>query len=52
MRRIMGDFFDFNDAGEQNSFDVIPDGTIVTVQLTIRPGGAGKDGMGDVLYAL
>jgi hypothetical protein len=36
--------FDFNDAGEQRSFDVIPDNTIVTVQMTIRPGGAGKDG--------
>jgi hypothetical protein len=35
---------DFNDAGEQRSFDVIPDRTIVTLQLTIRPGGAGDDG--------
>jgi hypothetical protein len=34
---------DFNDAGEQRSFDVIPDRTIVTLQLTIRPGGAGDD---------
>jgi hypothetical protein len=40
----MGDFFDFNDADEQKSFDLIPDNTIATVQLTIRPGGAGKDG--------
>jgi hypothetical protein len=40
----MADFFDFNDAGEQRSFDVIPDNTIVTVQLTVRPGGAGDDG--------
>jgi hypothetical protein len=37
-------FFDFNDAGEQKSFDVIPDNTIATVQLTIRPGGAGEGG--------
>jgi hypothetical protein len=36
--------FDFNDAGEQRSFDVIPDNTICTVQMTIKPGGAGKDG--------
>ena len=38
------DFFDFNNAGEQKSFDVIPDNTIATVQLTIRPGGAGEGG--------
>jgi hypothetical protein len=36
--------FDFNDAGEQRSFDVIPAGTICVLQLTIRPGGAGDDG--------
>jgi hypothetical protein len=36
--------FNFNDAGEQRSFDVIPANTIVTLQLTIRPGGAGDDG--------
>jgi hypothetical protein len=36
--------FDFNDAGEQRIFDVIPANTIVTVRLTIRPGGAGDDG--------
>jgi hypothetical protein len=36
--------FDFNDAGEQKSFEVIPAGTIVTLQLTIRAGGAGDDG--------
>jgi len=29
---------DFNTAGEQRSFDVIPAGTIVTLQLNIRPG--------------
>jgi hypothetical protein len=32
---------DFNDAGSQKNFDVIPDGTIATVRMTIRPGGAG-----------
>jgi hypothetical protein len=36
--------FDFNSDGEQKTFDVIPDGTICTVQMTVRPGGAGKDG--------
>jgi hypothetical protein len=36
--------FDFNTAGEQRSLDVIPAQTIVTLQMTIRPGGAGDDG--------
>jgi hypothetical protein len=36
---------DFNDAGPQRSFDVIPDETVVTVELTVRAGGAGEDGM-------
>jgi hypothetical protein len=36
--------FDFNNDGEQRSFDVIPENTICTVQMTIRPGGAGPDG--------
>ena len=36
---------DFNDAGPQRSFEVIPDGTIVPVQLTVRPGNAGENGM-------
>jgi hypothetical protein len=36
--------FDFNDAGEQRSLDVIPAGTIVTVQINVRPGGAGDGG--------
>ena len=30
---------DFNDADAQNSFDVIPKGTIAPVRLTIKPGG-------------
>jgi hypothetical protein len=33
---------DFNDA--QRNFDVIPDGTIATVRMTIRPGSAGEGG--------
>jgi hypothetical protein len=37
-------FFDFNNAGEQKSFNCIADNTIATVQLTIRPGGAGDGG--------
>jgi hypothetical protein len=35
--------FDFNDDGEQRSFDVIPANTIVVLQMTIRPGGAGDN---------
>lgn len=35
--------YDFNNADEQRSgFDLIPDGTIVPVQLTVRPGGSGE----------
>jgi hypothetical protein len=37
--------YDFNNASEQRSFDVIPDGTISVVQLNIRPGGAGEGGL-------
>jgi hypothetical protein len=37
--------FDFNQAGEQRSFDVIPDKTVVVAQLNIRPGGAGEGGI-------
>jgi hypothetical protein len=36
---------DFNDAGPQRSFEVIPDGALVPVQLTVRPGDAGENGM-------
>jgi hypothetical protein len=35
---------DYNNAGAQRSFDIIPDGTIVVAQMNIRPGGAGEDG--------
>jgi hypothetical protein len=35
---------DFNDVGPQRTFDVIPAGTIATVEITIRSGGAGEDG--------
>ena len=34
--------FDFNDANDQRSIDVIPRGTICTLQLTIRAGGVGE----------
>jgi hypothetical protein len=37
--------YDFNNAGEQFSFDVIPDGTIAVVQLNIRRGNAGEGGL-------
>jgi hypothetical protein len=32
-------FFDFNNAAEQSSFDLIPKGTLVKVCMTIKPGG-------------
>jgi hypothetical protein len=35
---------DFNDAGPQRSFDVIPDGAIATVRMKIRPGNVGEGG--------
>jgi hypothetical protein len=36
---------DYNQAGAQRSFDVIPDGTIVVVQMNLRPGDAGEGGL-------
>jgi hypothetical protein len=37
--------FDFNNAGPQrNGFDVIPAGTTATLQINVKPGGAGDDG--------
>jgi hypothetical protein len=38
--------YDYTAAPQQREFDLIPAGTIVTVQLTVRPGGAGE---GDLL---
>jgi hypothetical protein len=35
---------DFNTAGEQRSFEVIPNGAICTLQMTVRPGAAGDGG--------
>jgi hypothetical protein len=35
---------DFNNAGEQRTFDVIPADTIATLQIKIRPGQAGEGG--------
>ncbi len=35
---------DFNSAGEQRSGELIPDGVVATVHLTIKPGGAGEGG--------
>jgi hypothetical protein len=37
--------YDYNQAGEQRSFDVIPEGTVAVVQMDIRPGNAGEDGL-------
>jgi hypothetical protein len=36
--------YDFNNADPQRSFDVIPQGTIVTVRMKVRPGDAGERG--------
>jgi hypothetical protein len=36
---------DFNNAGEQRTFDVIPHDTIADLQLRIRPGNAGDGGL-------
>jgi hypothetical protein len=35
---------DLNDAPEQRSTDLIPDGTVCMLQITVRPGGAGPEG--------
>ena len=35
---------DFNDAETQRKFDVIPDGTIATVRMAVRPGDNGEGG--------
>ena len=37
--------FDYTEAPEQRGDGPIPDGTVATVQLTIRPGGAGEGGL-------
>src|SRR5262252_9706147 len=36
--------YDFNDADTQRNFDVIPNGTIATVRMSVRPGSAGEGG--------
>src|SRR6516225_7254371 len=35
---------DFNGAETQRNFDVIPDGTIATVRMSVRPGSVGTGG--------
>src|SRR6516225_3013576 len=35
---------DFNDVGEQRNFEVIPDGTVATIRMKVRPGNAGQGG--------
>lgn len=35
---------DFNTAGEQRTLELVPDGTVCTVQMTVRPGSAGEGG--------
>ncbi len=36
---MTGAWNDYNDAEAQNSYDLIPKGTIVPVRMTIKPGG-------------
>ena len=33
-------FFDFNDAEQQQSFDLIPKGTLARVRMSIKPGAS------------
>ena len=35
----MNTWTDFNDAEQQQGFDLIPKGTTVKVRMTIKPGG-------------
>lgn len=37
-------WMDFNDAPKQESYELIPAGTIATVAMKIKPGGAGEGG--------
>ena len=37
--------FDYSDAPEQRSDELIPAGTVATLQIKIRPGGVGEGGM-------
>ena len=37
--------FDYTDAPEQRGTELIPADTVATVQVTIRPGGAGEGGL-------
>jgi hypothetical protein len=37
--------YDYNDAQSQRDNDLIPANTVATVELTIRPGAAGEDGL-------
>lgn len=37
--------YDYNDAGPQRTFEVIPAGTIAVVEMSIRSGNAGEDGL-------
>ena len=40
------DWHDFNDAEQQQGFDLIPKGTIVPVRMTLKPGGHDDVGQG------
>jgi hypothetical protein len=38
------DFLDFNEAPEQREFELVPKGTVASIRITVRPGGAGEGG--------
>jgi hypothetical protein len=37
--------YDYSTAPEQRSFELIPSGTIAVIEINLRPGGAGEDGL-------
>lgn len=37
--------YDYSQAPEQRSFEIIPSGTIAVMEINLRPGGAGEDGL-------
>lgn len=40
----MNGYLDFNGADKQQSFELIPNGTIVPLVMVVKPGGAGDEG--------
>lgn len=46
MNNQQGSWHDYNDAEEQQSYDLIPKGTLAPVRMTIKPGGYDEPHMG------